>query len=239
MSRENKYTAIILKKQPFNEGDEIITLYTKEAGKIRALAKAVKMPKSKLQQKLQALFLVELTLTDGSKLPKIIGVEPVKTFGRMRETLMALKTAICALELVLKFTADEHKNERLFISFAEFLEFLDTVQPEEIMNLGLAKFKIDILELSGLGVGYPSAIQNGQKLFFSPIGGGFSYVNYTGAMPVSPQELELFLQLLAGSFPLLANAQNFTKIESLQNLLSRFIEHQLEREIKSEKYIAN
>ena len=237
MSRENKYTAIILKKQPFGEGDEIITLFTKEQGKIRALAKAVKKPLSKLQQKLQALFLVDIILTAGSKLPKIIGVEEVKTFGRMRENLMALKTAICALELVLKFTPDEHKNEPLFYLMSEFLEFLDTSQPDEILNLGLAKFKIDILEYSGLGVTYPSVASAEQQLFFSPLGGGFAYQNYSGSLPVSRGELDLFLLLKAGRFPFLANSQNFSKINNLQNLLSGFIEHQIERKIKSEKYL--
>ena len=53
MSRETKLTGIILKKQPLNESDEIITFYTKENGKIRALAKSVKSSKSKLQQKIQ------------------------------------------------------------------------------------------------------------------------------------------------------------------------------------------
>ena len=50
--REQHYSAIILKKQPYREGDEIITLFTKEGGKIRCLAKSVKSPKSKLAAKI-------------------------------------------------------------------------------------------------------------------------------------------------------------------------------------------
>src|SRR5579863_8757092 len=97
--RESHYTAIILKKQPYKEGDEIITLFTKEGDKIRALAKGVKKPLSKLQQKLQSLFLVNVTLAGGD-MPKIIRVEPVKVFAGMRESLAASKLAFYALELV-------------------------------------------------------------------------------------------------------------------------------------------
>src|SRR5947208_3391870 len=78
MPRENTYQAMILKKQAYAEADEIITFFTFEHGKVRALAKSVKSPKSKLQQKLQALFLVQVTLSH-SKFPKIITIKnPVK-----------------------------------------------------------------------------------------------------------------------------------------------------------------
>jgi DNA repair protein RecO (recombination protein O) len=79
MSRENTYAALVLKKQPLNEADELITVFTKEIGKLRVLAKSVKFAKSKLQYSLQSLFLVNLTVTGGG-LPKIIGVEVVNLF---------------------------------------------------------------------------------------------------------------------------------------------------------------
>ncbi len=60
MPRENTYLSIILKKQAFKEADELITVYTKEAGKLRVLAKSIKSPKSKLQHGLQVLFLVKI-----------------------------------------------------------------------------------------------------------------------------------------------------------------------------------
>jgi len=151
MSREQTYHAIILKKQPYREADEIITFFTKEQGKIRGLAKSVKSPKSKLQQKLQALFYVQIRLTLG-KMPKIISAETLKVYHRLRENLAAMKIAFYATEVVLKITPDEQKNEALFNLLEGFLEFLDTQTESEILDLGLAKFKIEILEVSGLGM---------------------------------------------------------------------------------------
>ena len=60
--------------------------------------------------------------------------------------------AFYAVELVLKFTADEQKNEPLFNVLCDFLQFLDEQTSSDILNLGLAKFKIGILEVSGLGM---------------------------------------------------------------------------------------
>lgn len=204
MSRELKLTAIILKKQPFKEGDEIITLFTKELGKIRVLAKSVKSPKSKLQQKLQALFLVDVIVTQGN-FPKIIGAEPIKVFQAMRENLQAMKMAFYAIELVLKLTADEQKNEALFNLLEAFLEFLDFEKNRQILNLGLVKFKIEILENSGLGV------QNNKT--------------------------DLFLKIKSAGFENLSALGASAGLSSLQESLSQFIEYQLERKVKSEKYL--
>ena len=236
--REQTYHAIILKKQAYKEADEIITFFTKEQGKIRGLAKSVKSPKSKLQQKLQALFLVEVRLTLG-KMPKIISAETVKVYHHLRENLQAMKTAFYATELTLKITADEQKNEVLFNLLQDFLQFLnDECQnslraksrsangakdqtigspqgrtllfnpesyPDRIIDLGLAKFKIGILEASGLGV--------------------------------PDRNDELFKKLKSSNFPEIPSLFGLPGIGPLQTFLSQFIENQLERKVNSEKYL--
>jgi DNA repair protein RecO (recombination protein O) len=234
MSRETKCQAIILKKQPFNEGDEIITFFSKELGKIRCLAKSVKSSKSKLQQKLQGLFLVDLTMTLG-KLPKIISVEPIKVYQKMRENLESLKRAFYAQELVLKFTPDEQKNEQLFVVLENFLGFLDSETLEKILDLGLLKFKLEILQTLGFGVSNND--KNGQEAFFSPSRGGFVGELSADCIKVSAAVYGLFLELLAADFNNLPNIKNLSGEKDLQNLLSQFIEYQLERKVKSEKFL--
>ena len=234
MSRETKCQGIILKKQPFNEGDEIITFFTRELGKIRCLAKSVKQPKSKLQQKLQGLFVVDISFTHG-KLPKIISVEPVKVFSRMRENLESLKRAFYAQELVLKFTPDEQKNEALFFLLESFLEFLDSSAAGQILDVGLLKFKLEILRVLGLEVKVSAG--DNQQIFFSAIRGGFSRTASPDALKVSPAVYRLFLELKDLEFGNLNKVKNIGSEKDLQNLLSQFVEYQLERKVKSEKYL--
>jgi len=234
MSRETKCRAIILKKQPFNEGDEIITFYTLELGKIRCLAKSVKQSKSKLQQKLQSLFIVDLSFTHG-KLPKIISVEPVKVFSRMRENLESLKRAFYAQELVLKFTPDGQKNEPLFYLLEFFLEFLNSKNPEPVLDLALAKFKLEILRVLGLGI--KSSAGDNQPIFFSASKGGFSRQSSADNLKALPEVYGLFLELKDLGFTNLDKVKNTGGEKDLQNFLSQFIEYQLERKIKSEKYL--
>lgn len=211
MSREQKYTAIILKKQPLNEADEIITCFTREAGKIRGLAKAVKLAKSKLQNNLQGLFLVNLSVAGRGHLPKIIGVEPIQTFLRLRQNLELMKYAFYGSELLLKFTPDGQKNEKLFDLFLNFLVYLETYDTN--FNLALAKFKTDFLSAVGFAAAYH---QDLAKL---------------------KVQLEQCLNLESSSFPEISRVRDFGEIAPLQEFLSDFIVYHLEREVKSERFI--
>jgi len=215
MSKEARYTAIILKKQAFNEADEIITFFTKEAGKVRGLAKSVKSPKSKLQQMLQALFVVNISLA-GNKLPQIIVAEAVKVFSGLRENLEALKRAFYAAELILKFTPDEQINQKLFEDLENFLEILNTEVSEEFMDLALVKFKLEALGALGL-----------------------NFAHSAEAIGLSKQEKDTLQFVEKNNFPSLRLLKDSGSVKQLNNLLSAFIEYQLERRIKSEQYLKN
>lgn len=236
MNRETKLIAIILKKQPFKEGDEIITFFTKEQGKVRAIAKSIKFSKSKLQQRLQNLFLVNLILSTGG-LPKIISVEPIEAFLRMRESLDTVKVAYYATELILKFTPDGQKNEKLFNLFLNFLRFLDSENTEKSLAFGLARFKMDILTASGLNISTVAFANGNKTVYFSPSQGGFVYTKPPDAIMVSRKACQDYLNLMTDNFTERKNFEDNIISNELQSLLSFFIEYQLERKIKSEKYL--
>jgi DNA repair protein RecO len=244
VSRENTYNAIILKKQPYGEGDELFTFFTEQAGKLRALGKSTKFAKSKLQHALQTCFLVRVTLT-GRGLPKIIGAEAVNVFPNIRENLSAAKMAFFALEAVLKSTPDEQKNERLFHLLVMFYSFLDLCKTRfELLPLGLAKFKIQFLAHLGLAVSIPkSSSVDGGTLGFSHRQGGFVMGgNTTDILPVSPKTLAQFSALELLEFSQLISSNQTEEVlrqplNELQELLSGFINYQMEREIKSEKLL--
>jgi DNA repair protein RecO (recombination protein O) len=241
MSRELSYQAIIIKRQPFGEGDEILTVFTQERGKLRALAKSTKFAKSKLKYGLQTLFLASLTLTSSSGLPKIIRVEVKNPFRHILDRLLAAKMAFYVLELVLKFTADEQKNERLFSLVTEFFSFLDTVREEQDLGPGLAKFKIEFLESMGLGVHYEEAPAGEEAAGFSVRRGGFVFREAgQDYQQISANTFPLFLTLKKTGFNELPGPQAgrfFESLAELQELLSAFIRFHLEREIKSEKFL--
>lgn len=211
MSREISYTAIILKKQPLGEADEIITFFTREAGKVRGLAKSVKLMKSKLQNSLQSLFLVNLGLSGSGSLPKIISAEVKQTFPGLRQNLDAIKRAFYASELVIKFMPDGQKNETLFNLVLDFFRYLEN-QPRNL-DLALAKFKTEFLSAAGFAAVYHRDLVKDQN------------------------QLKQCLDLEKTSFDNINRAENFGEIAPLQEFLSQFIVYHLEREVKSERFL--
>jgi DNA repair protein RecO len=236
MPRETKYHAIILKKQPLGEADELITAFSKEAGKLRFLAKSVKLAKSKLQYALQNLFLINLRLA-GAKLPIVTGAEIVETFFRIRTHLPAAKLALYATELMVRFTADEHKNAKLFQILLNFLRFLNAQKQQRFFSLGLAKFKIAFLEAVGLKIHFGPYLWLKENLVFSNKKGGFTAGRAADGIRVSSGILEAFSAINAATFNDLSALAHLKNLRELQGLLSGFIEYQLEREVKSEKFL--
>ena len=245
MPRETIYNSVILKKQPYGEGDEILTLFTEENGKVRALAKSTKFSKSKLQYALQTCFFTRLTLTQ-SGLPKIIGAEVVNAFPNIRENLEAAKIAFYALEVTLKATPDEQKNERLFHLLVMFFTFLDLCKTHaDLLDAGLAKFKIQFLQDLGLGISIPPNLDiRDPYLGFSASRGGFiSGEDTVDFISVTPEIIAQFSALEQLEFSQLIERQGIAGVLDqpltvLQDLLSTFIRHQLERDIRSERFLA-
>ena len=122
--------------------------------------------------------------------------------------------------------------------FVDFLLFLDAENSGGILSLGLAKFKIEMLEASGLALQFPIVTSPSDKIFFNSYKGGFfNEVSVASGLPVSSEAWQLFLKLKDSSFESLKNLEGFGENSELQSLLSQFIEYQLERKIKSEKYL--
>ncbi len=233
MSREFSCTAIVLKKQPFHESDELITFFTRERGKVRALAKSIKLPKSRLQSRLQSLFLVNLRLA-GGHLPKVIGAEPGEVFAGLREDLDCLKPAFYAAELALKFTPDEQKNEPLFELLVGFLDFLNRHPVAAVRQAGLLRFKIGILETAGFAVRrLPPAAALPPQVYFSRTAGGFVLGRPADGAAVTAADYIHFERLAAADFAALPESPP----AALQDLFSGFIEYQLERRVKSESFL--
>lgn len=238
MSKETKLQGIILKKQAFGEADEIVTCFTKELGKVRFLAKSVKLFKSKLQHALQLPFYLEFKLTEGrGSLAKIISAQTLQTFSFLRENPELGSYAFFGLESVLKFTPDEQKNESLFFALLEFLKHINLSLDQKNCKLELLKFKIVFLDALGFSITIPEVNLNNPPvgaLGFSNSSGGFTLQQCFDFRMIGQNTLENFLSLVKNNHGLYFAME---EIEELNHLLSGFLTYHLEREIKSEKFI--
>src|SRR5687768_18461967 len=86
-----KTEAIVLRSIRYGEADRILHLYSRERGRIGAVAKGVRRPKSRFGGRLEPLFRVGLVLHEGrGELYTVTSAQTVHAHARLRERGPAL-----------------------------------------------------------------------------------------------------------------------------------------------------
>jgi DNA repair protein RecO (recombination protein O) len=176
MRRVRVYTtdAIVLKRHNLGEADRIVTLYTPDEGKFRAVAKGVRRPASRLAGHLELFSLSVLQLARGRELEVVTQAETRAAFRNVREDLSRTSQAYYALELVDRFTPDRMENRAVFELLSELLHALDEPAPSP---LALYYFEVHVLAALGYRpqlthcVACRAEIGPGANYFSHPLGG--------------------------------------------------------------------
>jgi DNA repair protein RecO (recombination protein O) len=155
--RYKKFTGVILKKQNYKEADQILTLWTKELGKVRVLAKSVRLPKSKLIYNLNELSVIDIEVIGHKNLPVVISANCRTNFRNLKDDLIKMGTAIYAAELMLKLTADEHPNKQAYDLMHDFFRQLNNTGEIEHYSL-IDEFALNLS--TTLGFGRPEKIKS-------------------------------------------------------------------------------
>lgn len=99
--------AVVLRHAEYGEADRILTLFTRQRGKTRAVVKGVRKVTSRKAGHLEPLTHVKLQLAKGRDMPLVTQAETVDAFLPVREDLVLTSQAAYVLELVDRFTYDE------------------------------------------------------------------------------------------------------------------------------------
>jgi DNA repair protein RecO (recombination protein O) len=91
------------------EADRIVTLYTRDRGRLSAIARGVRRTKSKVGGRLEPFSLVRMSLHAGrGTLYTVVGVETVRTFQAVRDELFRMEQGARLLTAVRhQFPAEE------------------------------------------------------------------------------------------------------------------------------------
>lgn len=85
--------ALVIGTMRYGEADRIVTLYTRERGRLSAIAKGVRRTKSKVGGRLEPFSLVRASLYSGrtGSLYTVVGVDTLRTFQGVRDELFRLE----------------------------------------------------------------------------------------------------------------------------------------------------
>lgn len=115
LDRYLKTEALVMSSMRLREADRIVTFYTRERGRLSAVAKGVRRTKSRIGGRLEPFSLVHVVLYAGSgSLYTVTGVETVRSFQRVRESLERMEEGGRLLEAVGRLFPEEEGNAAAF-----------------------------------------------------------------------------------------------------------------------------
>jgi DNA repair protein RecO (recombination protein O) len=242
-SRTYQTEAIIIRKIKLGEADRIITLFTPHLGKIRAVAKGVRRPKSRLSGHLELLTYSRVDLVHGRNLDTVIGAETINGFLPLKADLDLSAQALYITELVEQFTVENAEN---FPLFELLLDTLDKLQNEENREMLTHYFEMHLLSVTGYRPELACCVICKKPL--EPIENAFS-MNSGGVLcdvcltnrycfPVSVNTLKVLRLLQRDDYATVRRVKLTFEIASeLNTILRSYIRYLLEQEVKSTDFM--
>jgi DNA repair protein RecO (recombination protein O) len=121
-----KTEAVVLRSIRYGEADRILHLYTARRGRIGAIAKGVRRPRSRFGGRLEPFFRLELMLHEGrGELLTVTGVSTVDGYPRLRSSGAALTAGARACDAVLRLLDSAEPNMPAYNLLCRYLAMLD------------------------------------------------------------------------------------------------------------------
>jgi DNA repair protein RecO (recombination protein O) len=202
-----KTEAIVLRSIRYAEADRILHLYSKTRGRIGAIAKGVRKPRSRFGGRLEPFFRLDLVLHEGrGDLMTVTSVATVEGYSRLRSCGSALTAAARACDGVLRLLDSAEPNQPAYNLLCRYLSLLDDPARGSAAELDTAlSFRLKLAMAAGFAPELASCARCGEAEHLT----GFS--GAAGGVVCGSCE--------AGSFELSAEAHRFM-VEALAQPLA-------------------
>jgi len=147
-----KDLAICIRALDYSETSQILTLFTKENGKISAIAKGAKRPKSAFDGTIEVFSHGRIVFSDRNKerLATLTEFEQQPTITHLGDNLFALNCCLFGAETLNNLTNEYDPHPQLFDSFLQFLQDAqEAISKPNILSL-LILFQLALLKEVGL-----------------------------------------------------------------------------------------
>lgn len=140
-------TAIVIKRRSVGEGDKILTLYTKSAGKIRVIAKGIRKITSRRGPHLELFSEGTITLHKGKTLDSVTGASSVHLYGNACMQLESIAMLYYTAEVVNLLTVDHDPHQEVFSLLSDTYKEITSSQKNDASVL--LQFSDTILGILG------------------------------------------------------------------------------------------
>ncbi len=179
-----KAEAVVLRSRNLGEADKIVTLFTYERGKVDAVAKGVRRPRSRLLGVTQIFTHGRYLLYERRSLDTISQGEMVRSFLPLREDLHRMAHASYVAELLDRTTELNDRHPRLFPLLLMVMEMLSS---GDQLALTTRYFELQLMQELGFRPHLTDCVRCGGKdaASFSIEAGGLLCDGCRGADPAA------------------------------------------------------
>jgi DNA repair protein RecO (recombination protein O) len=223
---------IVLRTMRLGEADRIVTMVTKDRGKVRAVAKGVRKTKSRFGSRLEPLMHVSLQCYEGRSLDTITQVETIDHFRAIREDLDRLSRASQLLEVIDAIVQEGEDDPRLYQMLLGALRTLES-SPSPLVAPAFFWKLLAHVGFRPITDACATCDAADDLVAFDLNEGGVLCRDHARGTRLTPEALVLLRRILGGDLvAVLAEAPTQAGYE-VEHLATRAIEHHLERRMKS------
>lgn len=242
--RSQRMEAIVLKHSDFGEADRLLTLYTREQGKLRALAKGARKIGSRKGGHLEPFTRAKLQLATGRDLFIVSQAEAIETNAALSQNLEALGYASYAAELLERFSADNDANASLYRLLRDTLARLAAGSD---LQLAVRYYEVRLLDQVGFRPELQNCLGCGKQIqpedqYFSFEQGGVLCPDCgrreRAAHPISLPALKVLRHLQRSNYQQAQRAKPSPGVhQELEALMNAYITYLLERSLNTPRFL--
>ncbi len=238
---EYRFTGIMLRKREVGETDRFYTFYSREQGKVTAIAKGVRKAEAKLASALETATLSEIMVARTRGTGKITGAVLEQSYPVLHHTYDIVREVTRFFADIDRLVEAEEKDEVLFALLRNYLDTMERVATDGLpisqarLLTEAAYHKLFVLlgyqlELRNCIVSH-ERLQAGERFFLSFESGGVVSAPHAGAVhdaqPVSENAIKTLRLIVSEPLPqipkLILDAKTLDELSRTRSNYRRFI----------------
>lgn len=246
MARERtvRTEAVVLRRTDFGEADRLLTLFSPDLGKLKAVAKGARKPQSRKTGHVELFMRSKFLIAEGRDLGIVTQAETIDTYAPLREDLVRATYAGYLVELLDRFTVEEDPHRDIYDLLTRTLGWL----AEGGDSLLIARYyELRLLSLAGFQPRLFNCVSCGEAIreedqFFSAEMGGLLCPTCRAAdmraLPVSAAAVKV-MRFLQTRPPDAVRTLRLPPplLHEIERVMHFYLTHTLERELKSVDFL--
>lgn len=223
---------VVLRTTKLGEADRVVTFLTPGHGKVRAVAKGARKPKSRFAGSLQALSRVSMMCWKGRELDIVTQVQVLEQFRPIHEDLDRMPVAFTMLETANLIAVERQPAEALYASLTGGLRTLAGDRGAVLLGAWLLK----VLAIEGVCPVVDACASCGEDaplVSFDEASGGFLCRSCRAGRAVSAECVGLVREILGGGLRRALAAPASKATAEVERVAVAAMEYHLDRRLRS------